>query len=338
MTGPRRTCDSVPALEVIDPGLQTTVQDHPGRCGLQALGFFPAGPADHLAFRAANVLVGNPPGAAALEIPLGQFQALIVYSGLIAICGASGSEITLNGEPVRTWESIAVTSGDVLVCGVARGPGFRLYLALSGGIAVPEVMASKSTFLVGEIGGFDGRALAKADVLDVAADGIGRSARRRVPVSLRPTYTGSWEIEVLRGPHADPDHLTAEDYDELLSTDWRVDLNSDRVATRFHPHRFRWARRDGGEAGGHPSNLLDGSYPLGGVLAYGDVLSILGPESHTSGGFAVVATVATASLWKVGQLRPGRDTVRLREIDLATAASLQRHTEYILDPRHMERL
>ncbi|MGD9526361.1 biotin-dependent carboxyltransferase family protein [Pseudonocardia sp.] len=334
----RRPHETVPALEVLEPGLQTTVQDHPGRVGLQALGFFPAGPADDLAFRAANVLVGNPPGSAALEIPLGQFQAVLLYSGLIAICGAAGSEITLNGEPVEAWEALRVTAGDVLTCGVARGPGFRLYLALSGGIAVPEVFGSRATFLVGELGGFDGRALAKADVLDVEAGGRGRSARRRVPRSLRPSYTDAWEIEVLRGPHADPDHLTTEDYAELLSTPWRVDLNSDRVATRFHPHRFRWARAGGGEAGGHPSNLLDGSYPLGGILAYGDVLSILGPESHTSGGFAVVATVATASLWKVGQLRPGRDTVRLREIDLATAADLQRHAEFLLDPRHMERL
>ncbi|WP_214368403.1 biotin-dependent carboxyltransferase family protein [Pseudonocardia sp. H11422] len=326
----------MPALEVIDPGLQTTVQDYPGRRGLQALGFFPAGPADHLAFRVANVLVGNRPGAAALEIPLGRFQATILYSGLLAICGAPGVEITVNGRPVPAWESIPVSTGDLLHCGIARGPGFRLYLALSGGIAVPEVFGSRSTFLVGGIGGLDGRALAKADVLDAAADGVGRTARRRVPRSLRPAYTDAWEIEVLRGPHADPDYLTVADYDELLSTAWRVDLNSDRAATRLNPHRFRWAREGGDDAGGHPSNLLDGSYPVGGILAYGDVLTILGPDSHTSGGFAVVATIAHASLWKVGQLRPGRDTVRLREIDLAEAEALAAHTEFILDPRHLE--
>ncbi len=338
MTTPRSGIRGTPALEIIEPGLQTTVQDHPGRRGVQALGLFPSGAADPLSLRAANVLVGNRPGAAALEIPLGQFQAAVLCPGLIAVCGACGSDVALNDRPIQTWETVVVTPGDVLSCGVARGPGFRLYLAFSGGIAVPQVLGSRSTFLLGEIGGLDGRALAKADVLEVAAHGTGRAGRRRVPPSLRPSYTDTWEIEVLRGPHADPDFLTTEDYDELLSTAWRVDLNSDRVATRLHPHRFRWARKGGDEAGGHPSNLLDGSYPPGGVLAYGDVLTILGPDSHTSGGFAVVATAASASLWKVGQLRPGRDTVRFREVDITIAADLTAHAEFLLDPRHMERL
>lgn len=97
MIGVRHDSEPMPGLEIIDPGLQTTVQDYPGRRGLQALGFFPAGPADHLAFRAANILVGNPPGAAALEIPLGRFQAMVLFKGLVAICGAAGVDLTING-------------------------------------------------------------------------------------------------------------------------------------------------------------------------------------------------------------------------------------------------
>ncbi|WP_435119676.1 biotin-dependent carboxyltransferase family protein [Amycolatopsis thermoflava] len=330
----RSASQALPALEIIDPGLQTTVQDYPGRRGRQALGFFPSGPVDPLGLQVANVLVGNRPGAAALEIPLGRFQAVILRAGLIAITGPDAG-VTLNGEPVPLWEAVSVAEGDVLSCAVIRGAGYRRYLAVSGGIAVDEAFGSRSTLLVAGIGGHDGRALERADVLDAYPAG-GARQRRRMPVSLRPHYTDSWEIEVLRGPHADPDFLTAQDFEDFLGACWRCDLNSDRTGVRFNPHRFQWARTSGDVAGGHPSNLLDTSYPYGGILAYGDVLTILGPDSNTSGGFAVIATVAHAALSKVGQLRPGRDVVRFREINLHQAAAMQSHLDQLLDPRHFE--
>lgn len=322
-------------LEIIESGLQTTVQDYPGRVGRQALGFFPSGPVDHLAFRVANRLVGNSPGAAALEVPLGRFQASVLSPCVVAVTGPD-TAVTINDEPIPQWESVAVATGDLLACDLIRGPGHRLYLAVAGGIAVPEVFGSRSTFLVPQIGGYNGRALEQADILD--ADTPARPfLRRRLPTALRPAYTDHWDVEVLRGPHADPDFLTPEDITVLFDTSWRCDLNSDRVGIRFNPHRFQWARESSGVAGGHPSNLLDNSYPLGGILAYGDVLTILGPDSNTSGGFAVVATVASAALWKVGQFRPGRDTVQFREVDLDQAAALAEHVSQVLDDRHYER-
>lgn len=326
--------DIIPALEIIEPGLQTTVQDFPGRRGRQSLGFFPSGPVDHLGFRAANLLVGNPPGAAALEIPLGRFQASILRAGAVAVVGPDTS-VTLNGTAIPMWESVATEVGDLLVCDIIRGLGHRLYVAIAGGVAVPTVFGSRSTFLVAGIGGYDGRALEQADILDSTRT-ADRPTRRRLPASLRPSYTDHWEIEVLRGPHADPDYLTAEDIDEFFAMSWRCDLNSDRVGVRFNPHRFRWARTSGDIAGGHPSNILDTCYPLGGILAYGDVLTILGPDSNASGGFAVIATVAHASLWKVGQIRPGRDRVTFREVDLKQAAALEEHIATVLDVRHFD--
>lgn len=332
---PRTAKEPVRAMEILDPGLQTTIQDYPGRVGRQSLGFSPSGPADPLAFRLANLLVGNHLGTAALEIPLGRFQASMLCSTTIALCGPE-ADITLNDEPVPLWESIPVRAGDHLGCGVIRGPGHRLYLAVAGGISTPAVFGSRSTFLVAGIGGYDGRALDRADVLEIGTpDGDGQ-CRRRVPPSLRPGYADHWEIEVIRGPHADPDFLTPEDYAEFVGSRWRCDLSSDRVAVRFNPHRFRWARSSGEIAGPHPSNVLDWSYPLGAVLAYGDVLTILGPDSHTSGGFAVIATVASAALWKVGQLRPGRDTVTFREVDLEQASALDEHTRRLLDVRNLD--
>lgn len=326
----------LPALEIIDPGLQTTVQDYPGRLGLAAKGMFPSGPMDHFAFRAANVLVRNQPGAAALEIPFGQFSAIMLSPVQISLCGAEGANVGVNGKPIPLWEAINVAAGDVLSSHVAAGPGFRLYLALAGGIAVPEVYGSRATYLIGGIGGLDGRALAKGDVIDVYSRETEDASRRRLPFSLRPVLTTTWEIEIVRGPHANPEYLTDEDWADLTSMSWRVDLNSNRVSTRLNPHRFRWARPDGGVAGGHPSNVLDGSYPLGGVLANGDVLTILGPDGNTSGGFAVVATVPHASLWKIGQLRPGRDTVRFREVDLNEALALADHLSFGLQPERFD--
>jgi 5-oxoprolinase (ATP-hydrolysing) subunit C len=336
VTGRAGTPPSHPVLEFADPGLQTTIQDHPGRPGRQALGFFPSGPVDHLAFRMANLLVGNHAGAAALEIPLGRFQATVLHAGTIAVTGPEVHP-AVNGEPVPQWESVRVREGDVLSAGVICGPGFRGYLAVAGGIAVPDAFGSRATHIVAGIGGLDGRALERADVLD-AFSHPGPAGHRRLPTSLRPAYTDHWEVEVIRGPHADPDHLTREDFGYFLDATWRCDLSSDRVAIRLNPHRFHWARATGDVAGGHPSNILDTSYPRGGILAYGDVLTILGPDSNSSGGFAVIATIAEAALWKVGQFRPGRDSVSFREIDLSRAAALDEHIRHVLDTRHLDAL
>lgn len=322
-------------LEVIDPGIQTTVQDYPGRPGLQHKGFFPAGPMDHLAFRLANVLVGNEPGAAALEIPMARFAARFSVDGLLALCGAEGAEPAINGTPIPLWEAVEVRAGDVLGCGTAKGPGFRMYLAFSGGFDVRPVLGSRSTHLVAGIGGLDGRALVREDVLPVG--GPASDARGwRLPQSLRPVYHDVWEVEVLRGPHADREFVTAADWTDFVGTAWRVNLNSDRLATRLNPHHFTWSRPDGGVAGGHPSNVLDGSYPLGGVHINGDTPTILGPDGPTSGGFVVLATVVHAALWRVGQLRPGHDTVRFREVDLAEAMALTERVEFVVDPAHLE--
>lgn len=326
------------ALEVVEPGVQTTVQDYPGRRGLQSKGFFPAGPVDHLAFRVANLLVGNDPGAAGLEIPMGRFKARFGFNGTVAATGAEGAKLTLNGEPMPMWESVEVAPGDVIGSGIAKGPGFRIYLAVSGGIDVPEVLGSRATYTMGGMGGLDGRALTRGDRLFALPDGAGRTRRLRLPQSLRPAYSNEWEVEVMRGPHADPDFLTSQDWSDFCSLSWKVDLNSNRVGTRLNSHRFTWARESGGVAGGHPSNVLDGSYPLGGINTNGDVPVILGPDGPTSGGFTIIATVVHAALWKIGQLRPGRDTIRFREVDFDEAMALTEHVGYLLDPAHLEEL
>jgi biotin-dependent carboxylase-like uncharacterized protein len=323
-------------FDVVSPGLQTTVQDYPGRPGLQSRGFFPAGPVDHLAFRMANALVGNAPDAAGLEIPMGRVRVKALAETAIAVTGADGAQLTRNGVPLPMWETVPVAPGDEISCAIVKGPGFRLYLAVAGGIDVPLVMGSRATYTMGGIGGVDGRALSKGDVLHGWPAPV--PAALRVPSSLRPRLGNDWEIEVMRGPHADPDFLTEQDWRDFTGRNWKVDLNSNRSGARLDAHRFAWSRPTGGVAGGHPSNVLDGSYPLGGINTNGDVPVILGPDGPTAGGFTVIGTVVHAGLWKVGQLRPGRDTIRFREVSLDEALELAARVDYAADPRHYEEL
>lgn len=366
-----RTRAPLREVEVIEPGVQTTVQDHPGRTGMQSMGFFPSGPVDSFAFRMANLLVGNAPGSAGLEIPLGRFSVRFGFPGRAALCGAEGAGPTMDGAPVPLWETFPVRSGSVLSCGAAKGPGFRLYLAVGGGIDVPPVLGSRSVHTLSGIGGLDGRPLLAGDVLPIGEEsreseetpdressdreGPGRESSDResgeshgsretgepllrLPQSLRPTYHTHWELDVVRGPHADPEFLTSAGWREFTSQTWRVGLGTDRLGVKLNAHAFAWARPDGAVAGGHPSNVLDNSYPVGGVTLIGDVPTILGPDGLTSGGYTVIATVAHAALWKLGQLRPGQDTVRFREVDLAEADALAEHAEFALHRRRLERL
>ncbi|WP_377645565.1 biotin-dependent carboxyltransferase family protein [Oryzobacter terrae] len=320
-------------VEVLDPGLQTTVQAWPGRLGLTAYGYSPAGPMDSVSFRAANVLVGNPPGAAALEVPLIGLTVVFLRDAQIALTGPESTAAFIEDTPISLWETISVKAGDILRTSSKDGPGFRLYLAIAGGIDVPSVYGSAATSLVAGLGGVEGRALVRGDIL--RSPQRPPIARRKLPDSLRPRFSTAWEVEVIEGPFARPDYLTEDDWTTLTTQTWRVDLNSDRIGTRLHPHRFDWARPDGGRAGGHPSNILDSAYPVGGILANGDVLTILGADTNTSGGFAVVATVASCAMWKVGQMRPGRDTVTFREISFAEAQDLKRQVEFAIQPERM---
>ena len=123
----------------------------------------------------------------------------------------------------------------------------------------------------------------------------------------------------MRGPQAAPDYLTESDMQTLFGTAWPVDRNSNRTGIRLESHKFEWARQSGGIAGGHPSNILDNSYPVGAININGDLPVILGPDGPTAGGFVVAATVIHADFWKIGQFRPVGDTVRFREVTIDEA-------------------
>jgi urea carboxylase len=322
------------SAEVIEPGIQTTIQDYPGRRGMQAQGFFPAGPMDHFALRAANLLVGNEESAAGLEITLGNFALRFDADATVALCGAE-ADVTADGERLELWESHPVAAGTTIRIGVSPGPGFRLYLAVDGGFDVPLLFGSRATYTMGALGGLDGRPLQAGDRLPLGA-GDGGGPRQRFRADARPPYTRAWEVRAMRGPQAAPDYLTENDMQTLFGRDWPVDRNSNRTGVRLESHRFEWARQSGGIAGGHPSNILDNSYPVGAINVNGDLPVILGPDGPTAGGFVVAGTVVHADFWKIGQFRPVGDTVRFREVSIDEAIAADREVDAALTADSLE--
>jgi biotin-dependent carboxylase-like uncharacterized protein len=325
---------STNTVEILEGGIQTTVQDYPGRQGMRAQGFFPAGPMDHFAFRAANLLVGDPKSAAALEVTLGNFAMRLDADATVAVCGAE-APVTLDDEPVALWESRPARAGSELRIGVAPGPGFRIYVAISGGIDVPPLFGSRATYTMGALGGFEGRALGAGDRLPLAR-ATGNGGAVRFKESARPAYAREWEVRAMRGPQSAPDFLTEADLATFFGRPWPVDRNSNRTGIRLESHKFEWARRSGGIAGGHPSNILDNSYPVGAININGDLPVILAPDGPTAGGFIVAATVIHADLWKIGQFRPVGDHVRFREVTIDEAIELDRALDESLTAASLE--
>ena len=307
------------AIRVLSAGAATTVQDYPGRIGLWDVGVPPSGPMDALSFRLGNRLLGNPESAAGLEVtaagPTLQFlgAARICLTG--ADCGA-----TLDGVAVPRWTPLAVTAGQVLRVGRVQGGGMRACLLFAGGIDAPLYLGSRSAFTLGEFGGHAGRAVMTGDTLHLGGAVVG--AEGMLPPELVPAIGTDWHVRVLYGPHGAPDFFTPGDISMICATPWQVHYNSNRTGVRLVGPKPEWARRDGGEAGLHPSNIHDNAYAIGAVDFTGDMPIILGPDGPSLGGFVCPFVVIQADLWKVGQLSPG-DTVHFVPVAEAEARAAE---------------
>jgi urea carboxylase len=314
-------------VDVLSPGVQTTVQDYPGRTGYWSIGVPPSGPMDGLAFRLANRLVDNDSGTAALEITLAGPTLRFNCDSIIAICGAP-IDARLDGERLAQCRAQEVKAGAVVQLGKLVNHGCRSYLAVHGGFQVPDYLGSKSTFTLGHFGGHAGRALLTGDVLHVV--GIksfsAPLARRVLPDELIPDYSDRWEIGVLYGPHGAPDFFTETDIQTFFAVDWEVHYNSSRSGVRLIGPKPQWSRSDGGEAGLHPSNIHDNAYAIGAVDFTGDMPVILGPDGPSLGGFVCPATIVHAELWKMGQLKPG-DSVRFLPLSMEQAVAREKLQE-----------
>jgi len=312
------------AIDVVEPGTQTTIQDYPGRLGYWHVGVPPSGPMDTLAFRLANRLVGNRDDAAGLEMTLTGPTLRFACEATVALTGADFSA-RLNGDPVPRWQAVPVKADSLLELGSAQNSGARAYLTVAGGIDTPLYLGSRSTFILGKFGG-QGRVLRAGDVLHLSDAGSIPCELTKLSENATPKYGREWVIGVLYGPHGAPDFFTPEDIEMFFSTAWRVHYNSDRTGVRLIGPKPRWARKDGGEAGLHPSNIHDNAYAIGTVDFTGDMPVILGPDGPSLGGFVCPATIVEAEIWKMGQLKAG-DLVRFRRLSAVQAEELRLRVE-----------
>lgn len=310
-------------LQFIKPGLETSVQDYPGRIGFWSLGIPPSGPMDALSFQLTNLAAGNAPGAPGLEVqfigPEIRFQADTV----IAVGGAD-MKPKVNGQPIPMWEGVPVSAGDLLGFGFAA-QGCRSYVALAGGIDIPRVMGSCSTFVKANIGGIDGGAAKAGTVLKTAPSvrPLAECTGRRIVESTRPVLAASWEVEVLLGPH--DDWLTEGDIAQFTSHEWKVSSLSDRTGYRIEGPDFEFghkAHHKLPENGSDPSNIIDYGYSVGSVNFCGQTPIILMVDGPSLGGFVNPFTVVSTSLWKLGQAKPG-DRVRFNVVTEEEARSLR---------------
>jgi urea carboxylase len=306
------------AVEVLEPGAVSTVQQYPGRLGYWDVGVPPSGPMDDLSFRLANRIVGNAEDAVALEFTLLGPTLRFYGPATIALTG-SRVQATLNGQPIPMDRSVDVQAGAVLKIGRCREKGCRTYMAFAGDLRAPEYLGSRAAFTLGKFGGPTGRALQAGDMLHLAH----RPYENSITIPEPPRWSNHWNVRVLYGPHGAPDYFTNEDIDVFFTTKWKVHYNSNPTGIRLIGPKPKWARSDGAEAGLHPSNIHDNAYAIGTVDFTGDMPIILGPDGPSLGGFVCPATVICADRWMLGQLRPG-DTVRFVPVTLEIAEAAER--------------
>jgi len=299
-------CDSPGAralLKILEPGAQTTVQDL-GRPGQLRYGIPPSGPIDRASFILANRLVGNADTAAGLECTVLGPRFEVAAPCAIAITGAD-MPLTINGAEAPAWRTLVLAAGDVVKLGAARS-GVRAYVAFSGGIDVPLVLGSRSTYLRGRLGGMDGRALKKDDVVTLLPAAM--PARRRVKPCAVPDLTSLPTIRIVLGPEAD--RFTEEGVAALLGGEYEMLPQSDRMGARLRGPRIAHRR-------GH--DIVSDGIALGSIQVPGDGQPIaLLVDRQSTGGYTKVATVCSFDIGRLGQVKPGQ-RLRFRALTLADA-------------------
>ena len=311
-------------LEVIDGGIQTTVQDFPGRVGHWDVGVPPCGPMDPYSFRIGNKLLGNEDSAAGLEMTLRGGSYRFRNEMWFCITGAD-MNATLDDQTVEMYTPLLAKKDQVLQFGEAQA-GMRTYLLVAGGLDMPKILGSSSTFTLGGFGGHGGRALRTGDVLRVH-EAVDTPEVRTLSKTHRPVLSKTWTIGVIPGPHCTEEFLQPEYLQkQLVETEWEVHFNSSRTGVRLIGPTPLWTREDGGEAGLHPSNIHDNAYAVGTLDLTGDMPILLGPDGPSLGGFVCPVTTASAEFWKLGQLHPG-DRITFRLVSLEEAESLRQLQE-----------
>jgi biotin-dependent carboxylase-like uncharacterized protein len=318
-------------LRVIAPGLMTTVQDL-GRPGYQRLGVPPSGPLDHVSMRAANLLVGNPPGTAVLEIAYaGPTLAVAADSVRLALAGATADAALLTAaggaRKLPGLESARLCAGDCVRIGALTG-GAIAYLAIEGGLALPSVMGSQATLIRAGIGGLAGRALRVGDLIPLACAAVPERGERALG-ALLPAAARPVRVRVVLGPQED--YFTARGLSTFFGATYAVTRASDRMGMRLSGPRLEHSPRG--------CNIVSDGIATGAIQVPGDGLPIvLLVDRQTTGGYPKIATVISADIPAFGRMSPGEE-IAFAAVDVAVAeAAARRLASEIADmPRRLIR-
>jgi biotin-dependent carboxylase-like uncharacterized protein len=308
-------------IRVHDGGVHTTVQDQ-GRFGLYHFGMPPSGALDDYSFRAANLLVGNDESAAVLEATFSGPTLEFEQDAVIAVTGAD-LPLAIDGEEQPGWTSLAVNAGQTLAFDFLRA-GARAYIAVAGGIDVPVVFGSRSTYTLCVIGGLEGRAIRAGDVLPV---GTARpvAAGRTVEERLRPALPKACELRVNMG--LCDYRLSDEGRRSFLESEWTITPAADRIGYRYRGGELSFVERDQPfGAGSDPSNVVDVGYPVGSIQVPGGVEPIcLLNDAVTGGGYVTIGTVISVDRDVLAQSKThGKTHFRAVGIEEALTARAER--------------
>jgi antagonist of KipI len=296
------------SLEVIEVNGLATIQDS-GRRGWRKYGVPVSGPMDTFAFQAANALVGNAPGHAALEIGLGDITFRALHDCVISVTGL-GFGLSIYVWDFPLWSSYYVRGGWVVRL-TRLDAGMWAYLAVAGGVQAQPVLDSRSTYLRGHFGGLDGRPLQAGDILrsGTPARSLLELAAWSLPEVLRPAYSDAPTIDVIMGPQEK--YFTEASITTFMSQDYTVSNTSDRMGYRL----------EGAALAHHnKTELISEGMAMGAIQVPSNGQPIvMMADSPTTGGYPKIGTVASADLPLLAQCVPGRSRIRFRETTVAKA-------------------
>lgn len=301
-------------MKIVIPGMYTTIQDL-GRFNFQKSGMPVAGAMDSFSLKVANILVGNNESEACLEVTLMGPEIEFGCSAVIAITGADLSP-KVNGADIDMWSSVQLKQGDILSFGAIKS-GCRCYIAVAGGIDIPVVMGSKSTYTRGHIGGMEGRQLKAGDELGLGVQGRNRTFKpAKVKNEYIPDYKNEITARVVLGPQ--DDYFSDESLKVFLSSEYTVTNEADRMGYRLSGPEIK--HKSG-------ADIISDGITMGSVQVPGHGMPIIMmADRQTTGGYTKIATVITPDIDYIGQLKPG-DKLRFKSVDIKEAQKL--YKEYI---------
>jgi biotin-dependent carboxylase-like uncharacterized protein len=315
------------AIKVVKPGLSTTVQDL-GRPGYYHIGIPISGGMDRFALSAANWLVGNKQDAAVLEATFLGPELEFTSDATVAVTGAELPP-KVDGQPRATWTSFRVRKGQTLAFDFLKA-GARAYIAISGGVDVPVVLGSRSTYTLGALGGHQGRKLAAGDELPLGS-GAEIAENRTIAARLRRASGSPAELRMMPGLYWH--RITEAAGRHFFEDTWKVAPEADRIGYRFRGGRLLEfvPREPPFGAGSDPSNIVDACYPYGSVqVPSGTEPIILHRDAVSGGGYFMIGTIISADMDLIGQLQPNA-VARFTPVTMEQALTARHDREKLLN-------